>query len=194
MRKHNPSVTARTTLGRSLSGLDGDALDDAVELVGVAVDGKAVRGSRTGGKTAVHLLAAVLREGRAVISQLRGRVITADATHTRTGHAERVIARGGHDILAVKGNQRTLRRKPRHLPWREVHRLRVCTVRPGPFFPHVPARRAGHRGQAPPHRPHHREDAVSRSTSLRAFELWWASGRLGPEGWNLNDTPPAQAT
>ncbi|MFD5397890.1 NAD(P)-dependent oxidoreductase [Streptomyces sp. NPDC127097] len=75
-----------TTLGRLLSRLDGDALDDAVgawlarhasdpadegtvELVGVAVDGKAVRGSRTGEKTAVHLLAAVLHEGQAVISQ-----------------------------------------------------------------------------------------------------------------------------
>ncbi|MES5823648.1 hypothetical protein [Streptomyces sp. RG80] len=112
----------------------------------MAVDGKAVRGSRTGEKTAVHLLAAVLPEGRAVISQLRGRVITADATQTRSGHAERVIARGGHGILAVRGNRQTLRRKPRHLPWREVHRLKVCTVQPGLFFPNVPARRAGHRG------------------------------------------------
>jgi DDE_Tnp_1-associated len=110
-----------TTLGRLLSRLDGDALDDAVgawlarhasdpadegaaELVGVAVDGKAVPGSRAGEQTAVHLLAAVLHEGQAVISQrqiaaksneisafgpllerldLRGYVITADAMHTR---------------------------------------------------------------------------------------------------------------
>lgn len=35
--------------------------------------------------------------------------------------------------------------------------------------------------------------AVSCSTSLMAFGLWWASGHLGPEGWNLNDIPPAQA-
>ncbi|EGX55397.1 transposase [Streptomyces zinciresistens K42] len=135
-----------TTPGRLLSRPDGDALDDAlgawparhasdpadectVELVGMAVDGKAVRGSRTGEKTAVHLLAAVLHEGQAVVSQrqiaaksneipafapllerldLRGCVITADAMHTRTGHAEHVIARGGHYILVVKGNQRDL--------------------------------------------------------------------------------------
>ncbi|WP_030666881.1 acyltransferase family protein [Streptomyces cellulosae] len=35
--------------------------------------------------------------------------------------------------------------------------------------------------------------AVSCSTALMAFGLWWASGHLGPEGWNLNDIPPAQA-
>ena len=107
-----------TTLGRLLSDPDGDALDDAVapwparhagdpagevsvELVGVAVDGKAVRGSRTGEKTAVHLLAPVPHERQVVVSQrqtaarsdeipayaplmeqldLRGCVVTADAT------------------------------------------------------------------------------------------------------------------
>jgi peptidoglycan/LPS O-acetylase OafA/YrhL len=36
--------------------------------------------------------------------------------------------------------------------------------------------------------------AVSCSTLLMAFGLWWASGRLGPEGWNLNEIPLAQAT
>jgi hypothetical protein len=35
--------------------------------------------------------------------------------------------------------------------------------------------------------------AVSCATSLMAFGLWWASGHLGPEGWNLNDIPLAQA-
>jgi hypothetical protein len=35
--------------------------------------------------------------------------------------------------------------------------------------------------------------AVSCSTLLMAFALWWASGRLGPEGWNLHDVPLAQA-
>ncbi|MEV0636845.1 acyltransferase [Streptomyces sp. NPDC050619] len=36
--------------------------------------------------------------------------------------------------------------------------------------------------------------AVSCSTSLMAFGLWWASGHLGPAGWDLNDIPLAQAT
>jgi predicted transposase YbfD/YdcC len=150
------------------------AAEGAVELMGVAVDGKAVRGSRTGERTAIHLLAAVLHEGQTVISQrqiaaksneipafapllerldLRRCVITADAMHTQTSHAEHVITQSGHYILVVKGNQKKLRRQLRHLPWREVplqhrtreqghgrreiRRLKVCTVQPGLLFPHA---------------------------------------------------------
>ncbi|MGQ4389570.1 acyltransferase [Streptomyces sp. SAS_270] len=36
--------------------------------------------------------------------------------------------------------------------------------------------------------------AVSCSALLMAFGLWWASGHLGPDGWDLNDIPMAQAT
>lgn len=36
--------------------------------------------------------------------------------------------------------------------------------------------------------------AVSWSVLLMAFGLWWASGHLGPDGWDLNDIPLAQAT
>ncbi|GAA4001791.1 hypothetical protein GCM10022384_55820 [Streptomyces marokkonensis] len=70
------STPNASPLGRLLARLDGDALDDAVgawlaryvadpvdepgdTLVGLAVDGKTMRGSRTDG-TAVHLLAAAL--------------------------------------------------------------------------------------------------------------------------------------
>ncbi|MFJ5157527.1 ISAs1 family transposase [Streptomyces sp. NPDC088353] len=179
-----------TTLGRLLSRIDGDALDDAIgiwlarhaadpveddqPLVGLAVDGKTVRGSRNGGQNAVHLLAAVLHESQAVISQrqiaaksneipafaplldrlhLHGHVITADAMHTQTDHAEQITARGAHYILVVKGNQKKLRRQLRRLPWREVplqhrtherahgrgeiRRLKGCTVQPGLLFPHA---------------------------------------------------------
>ncbi|MFG2360573.1 acyltransferase family protein [Streptomyces mirabilis] len=35
--------------------------------------------------------------------------------------------------------------------------------------------------------------AVSCSALLMAFGLWWASGHLGPDGWDLNDIPLAQA-
>ncbi len=125
-------------------------------------------------KTAIHLRAAVLHEGQAVIYRrqiaaksneipafapllerldLRGCVITADAMHTQTGHAEHVLARGGHYVLVVKGNRKKLRRQLRQLPWREVplqhrtreqghgrreiRRLKVCTVQPGLLFPHA---------------------------------------------------------
>jgi peptidoglycan/LPS O-acetylase OafA/YrhL len=35
--------------------------------------------------------------------------------------------------------------------------------------------------------------AVSCASFVMAFGLWWASGHLGPDGWNLNDIPLAQA-
>ena len=35
---------------------------------------------------------------------------------------------------------------------------------------------------------------VSVASFVMAFGLWWASGHLGSEGWNLNDIPLAQAT
>ncbi|MEV0184537.1 ISAs1 family transposase [Streptomyces sp. NPDC050625] len=179
-----------TTLGRLLSLIDGDAVDDAIgvrlarhaadpveddqPLVGLAVDGKTVRGSRSGDKKAVHLLATVLHESQAVISQrqtaaksneipafvplldrldLHGHVITADAMHTQTDHAEQITSRGAHYILVVKGNQKKLRSQQRRLPWREIplqhrtrerahgrgeiRRLKVCTVQPGLLFPHA---------------------------------------------------------
>ncbi|GHH24649.1 acyltransferase family protein [Streptomyces lanatus] len=36
--------------------------------------------------------------------------------------------------------------------------------------------------------------AVSSAALVMAFGLWWASGHLGPDGWDLNDIPLAQAT
>ncbi|MGW7254832.1 acyltransferase family protein [Streptomyces sp. NPDC054834] len=36
--------------------------------------------------------------------------------------------------------------------------------------------------------------AVSASALLMSFALWWASGHLGPDGWDLNDIPLAQAS
>lgn len=151
------STPNASTLGRLLARLDGDALDDAVgawlaryavdpvdepgdALVGLAVDGKTVRGSRTDG-TAVHLLAAALHACQTVIAQrqiaaksneipafaplldridLRGIVVTADAMHTQRAHAEHVITAGGHYLLVVKGNQKKLRKQLRRLPWKQI--------------------------------------------------------------------------
>ncbi|MGW7203111.1 ISAs1 family transposase [Streptomyces sp. NPDC054837] len=130
-------------------------------------------GSRTNG-AAVHLLAAALHDSQTVIAQrqaeaksneipafapllepldLRGVVVTADAMHTQRDHAEYVLAKGGHYILIVKGNQKKLRKQLKALPWREIplqdrtrdighgrretRRLKVCTVRPGLLFPHA---------------------------------------------------------
>ncbi len=35
--------------------------------------------------------------------------------------------------------------------------------------------------------------SVSCAVLLMAFGIWWASGHLGPDGWDLNDIPLAQA-
>ncbi|MFG2562750.1 ISAs1 family transposase [Streptomyces sp. NPDC048496] len=146
-----------STLGRLLARIDGDALDDAVgawlarhaadpveedeALIGLAVDGKAVRGSRTDNKTAVHLLAAALHGSQTVIAQrqvtaksneipamapllarfdLRGVVVTADAMHTQRKTAKKIVTAGGHYLLVVKGNQKKLRRQLRRLPWQQM--------------------------------------------------------------------------
>jgi predicted transposase YbfD/YdcC len=97
------------------------------ELVGVAVDGKAVRGAKRADGTQVQLLAALRHDTGMVIGQrnvenektneilafaplitplnLAGRVVTADALHTQKKAARLVIGKGGHYIFGVKENQ-----------------------------------------------------------------------------------------
>ena len=154
-----------STLGRLLARIDGDALDDTVgawltrhatdpvrdddALVGLAVDGKSVRGSRTD-EAAVHLLAAALHGSQTVIAQrqvaaksneipafapllarfdLRGVVVTADAMHTQRKTAKKIVAAGGHYVLVAKGNQKKLQRQLRRLPWKQIPLLdRTRTV------------------------------------------------------------------
>ncbi|MFI6744542.1 ISAs1 family transposase [Nonomuraea sp. NPDC050451] len=156
-------------------------------LSGLAVDGKTLRGSRTP-DGAVHLLAATRHDTQTVIAQqqvkaksneipaftpllshldLTGVVVTADALHTQHDHAHHVIAAGGHYLFIVKGNQPTLLRRLKALPWREailndrtdetghgrreIRRMKICTARPGLPFPHaaqavqVKRRRTDHR-------------------------------------------------
>ncbi|MEV4019893.1 ISAs1 family transposase [Nonomuraea angiospora] len=202
---------AASTLGRLFARLDGDAFDAATctylatladcgppatpgnrpaertPLSGLAVDGKTLRGSRTGDGT-VHLLAATCHNTQIVVAQrqveaksneipaftpllshldLTGVVVTADALHTQHDHARHVIAAGGHYLFIVKGNQPTLLRRLKALPWREavlndrtdeqghgrreIRRMKICTTRPGLPFPHaaqaiqIKRRRTDHR-------------------------------------------------
>ena len=46
--------------------------------------------------------------------------MTADAMHTQADTAEWITRRGGHYLLTVKGNQKTLRRTLKALPWKSV--------------------------------------------------------------------------
>lgn len=103
---------------------DGDAGSD---LVGIAVDGKALRGAKRPDGTQVQLLAALRHDTGMVIGQrnvdndktneirafqplldgirLAGRVVTADALHTQKQAAAFVVGRGGHFVFGVKENQ-----------------------------------------------------------------------------------------
>jgi DDE_Tnp_1-associated/Transposase DDE domain len=137
------------TIRRVLESVDAGALDAAVgswlagrlraadqaerhgrhERLAVAVDGKAVRGTRHASSDgqAVHLLAAADQQAGVVLAQasvdgktneitqfaplpepldLAGAVITADALHTQREHAEFLVSnKKAHYILIVKKNQ-----------------------------------------------------------------------------------------
>jgi predicted transposase YbfD/YdcC len=110
----------------------------------VAVDGKAVRGTRhaSGDGQAQHLLAAADQQAGAVLAQaevdgktneitafapllepldLAGAVVTADAMHAQREHAQFLVTeKKAHYILAVKNNQPSLHAQLKALPWRQV--------------------------------------------------------------------------
>ncbi len=110
----------------------------------LAVDGKAVRGTRHASSNgqAVHLLAVLDQQAGAVLAQasvdgktneitafaplleplnLAQGVITADAMHTQREHAGFLVTKKkAHYILVVKKNQPTLYAQVKNLPWRNI--------------------------------------------------------------------------
>lgn len=107
----------------------------------IAIDGKTVRGARTRTRSAPHLVAALDHQAGTPLGQvavtaksneipavqqllglfdLAGVVITVDAMHTQTDTAKLIVARGGDYVFTVKGNQPTLNRQLKDLPWRQV--------------------------------------------------------------------------
>ena len=129
------------TIRRVLTSLDPTALTrmtTAADLAVLIIDGKSVRGSRTRGHQAVHLLAAMTPTGH-VAAQIRvadktseipalpdilagldieGGVVSADALHTQTDTARHLVAeRKAHYLLTVKRNQPTLFGQVKALPW-----------------------------------------------------------------------------
>ena len=154
---------SENTLRTTLQQVDADALDAAVgawisdqdltarvaaanndtadetELVGVAVDGKWLRGTGRTGAGQVKLFAGLLHHSGAVIGQtqvpdgttenlafdplldqigdLAGKVVTADAAHTNAENARHVVDdHHGHYLLALKGNQPTAQSTVKALP------------------------------------------------------------------------------
>jgi len=108
----------------------------------IAVDGKTIRGSRTGDTVARHVLAACDQVTGVVlastdvdtktnevarfaplldqIGDLRGTVVTADALHCQRDHVAYPAERGAHWILTVKQNQPSLHAQLAALPWQAV--------------------------------------------------------------------------
>jgi predicted transposase YbfD/YdcC len=153
-----------STIRRVLEHVDAAALDAAVGswLAGrlsaaeqgqdrrqrgrraVAVDGKAVRGTRHASSDgqAVHLLAVIDQQAGVVLGQaavdgktneitrfapllepldLAGAVVTADALHTQREHAQFLVSdKKAHYILVVKKNQPGLYAQLKNLPWRSI--------------------------------------------------------------------------
>ncbi|EKX63203.1 ISAs1 family transposase [Streptomyces ipomoeae] len=148
------SVPHPHTLRRLLVQLDGDALDRAIGAFltaraatpagpgprAIAVDGKALRGSRTHVTGHVTLLAAMEHTGHVLAQRqvtdksneipafrplpdsidLTATVITADALHTQHAHGTYPRERGAHYIAQVKANHPGLFDRVRRLPWREI--------------------------------------------------------------------------
>lgn len=99
--------------------------------MGVAIDGKTLRGSRDGEKKGVHLLSAVVHGSGVVVAQmsvsektneipcakpllaeleLEGAVVTADALHTQKETARHIVEdRKADYVLTVKDNRPTMR-------------------------------------------------------------------------------------
>lgn len=108
----------------------------------IAVDGKTMRGARQGQASAPHLLAALHHATGAVMTLERvadksnqrfppcrscsnrwtwtGRWPAADAMHPQGDTAQWITRRGGHYLLTVKGNQKSLHRTLKALPWKNV--------------------------------------------------------------------------
>jgi len=153
-----------STIRRALCAFTGDGFDTAIGgfLAGrlaagrataakagkrtrrhaIAVDGKVLRGSRTGDGRARMLMACLdhaagVTLGQVEISEktneipmfstlldqiddLAEVVVTADALHAQREHAEYLHRRDAHYVLTVKGNQQSLRRQLAGQPWKDV--------------------------------------------------------------------------
>lgn len=107
----------------------------------IAIDGKTVRGARSSGADAPHLVAALDQHSGTVLGQvavaaksneipavrtllanfdLTGVVVTVDAMHTQHDTAQAILNAGGDYVFTVKNNQPRLRKACKDLPWAKV--------------------------------------------------------------------------
>ena len=193
------ALPSESTIRRVLKDLDPAGLDARLTswfftrtgaIAGrrvIAVDGKTMRGARTGDNPAPHLLAAPGRASGVVVGQRRvsdksneipalrdllapmdlgGVLITADAMHTRRGTAEWIRSRGAHYLLTVKGMPAgpetgaggpALEGRPGRLERRHRPRAAGAAHRPGRRGPRVDRLPRRRPGGADPPHHNHRE-------------------------------------
>jgi len=145
-------VPSESTFRRTLQRINADHLDLILGrwaakrtarfrgLRAVAVDGKSIRGARTGDGRCRHLLAAISHTDGVVLGQvdvevktneipmpilldgidLTRTVVTADAMHCQRSHADYLVAQRCAHYLTVKGNQPVLHTQLAALPWTDV--------------------------------------------------------------------------
>jgi len=136
-RKTAPSLS---TYERVLQSVNADEFDEKInawllQVAGgvmkkVAVDGKALRGSRDGKKRHVHLLSALMHDEKITVAQkqvdtksneitafrpllealpLEGAIVTADPMHCQVDHVRFLVEqKKAHFIFTVKDNQKSL--------------------------------------------------------------------------------------
>lgn len=108
----------------------------------IAIDGKTVRGAKSRGGKAPHLVAALAHGIGAVLGQvavdeksneipavrellkafadLAGAVLTLDALHAQHDTAQLIIGRGADYVMTVKANMPTLYKQLKKLPWASI--------------------------------------------------------------------------
>ena len=108
----------------------------------IAIDGKTVRGAKSKGGRAPHLVAALVhglgvllgqvaveeksneipavRELLKAFADVAGAVFTIDALHTQHDTAQLIIGRGADYVMAVKANMPALYKQLRKLPWSRI--------------------------------------------------------------------------
>ncbi len=121
----------------------------------IAIDGKTIRGARTAGSSAPHLVAALDHTTGVVLGQiavaeksneipavrdllagfnptdLHGCVVTVDAMHTQTDTAQAILTAGADYVFTVKANQSGLLARLKKLPWEQVPAHRHTATRRG---------------------------------------------------------------
>jgi predicted transposase YbfD/YdcC len=143
---HN-GVASHDTFGRVFAGLDARRFEtcfirwisaicpDVTDHI-IAIDGKTVRGSRSNGKRAIHLVSAYSATANLVLGQvktadhsneitaipelldsplLKGAIVTIDAMGCQSDIAQKIIDGQADYVLALKGNQANMAQLAEHM-------------------------------------------------------------------------------